>query len=449
MGQLETGGGGAKIDLPYNSPISSSNHSASVPHMATHSKNRGLLLHTFVLLLTSNSLHAQKQQDWTWKDPSGQTRSVSDLAAILKSHERWVKSAHKSGGQANLIGADLSSLDLDPHGASPTGVDLSGAELYGVNLNGAHLYLVNLSEADLGIATLVNADLTSTNMRGADLSQADLSGAGLTDTNLTGADFTEADVTRTLFEPKTLPDLRSLASAISLESLTYNKNPDALFQLRKQLADAGFRDQERKITYALKRRESEISRKSCTTRQSAGGTRSILWSSDSSLANCGSFLLNRIFFDLTCQYGMSPGRPLSLGVALWLVCSLLYFVCIHAVGKTRLYRIYAPAPSEILSAERREEILPPKLTSHGFRRFLEFLHREWLVCRTSMFFSLMAAFNIGFREINFGRWLRSLTRQEFDIKAVGWARVIAGWQSLLSVYFLALWVLSYFGRPFG
>jgi len=66
-----------------------------------------------------------------------------------------------------------------------------------------------------------------------------------------------------------------------------------------------------------------------------------------------------------------------------------------------------------------------------------------------MFFSLMSAFNIGFRDINFGRWLRLLTRQEFDIKAVGWARVVAGWQSLLSVYFIALWVLTYLADRLG
>jgi len=65
-----------------------------------------------------------------------------------------------------------------------------------------------------------------------------------------------------------------------------------------------------------------------------------------------------------------------------------------------------------------------------------------------MFFSLMTAFNIGFRDINFGRGLRLLTRQEFDIKPSGWARVIAGSQSLISVYLLALWVLTYFGSPF-
>lgn len=41
------------------------------------------------------------------------------------------------------------------------------------------------------------------------------------------------------------------------------------------------------------------------------------------------------------------------------------------------------------------------------------------------------------------------TEREYDLKAVGWARTVSGFQSLLSVYMLALWVLTYFGRPFG
>ena len=69
--------------------------------------------------------------------------------------------------------------------------------------------------------------------------------------------------------------------------------------------------------------------------------------------------------------------------------------------------------------------------------------------RAAMFFSLMSAFNISFRDINFGRWLRMLTKREYDLKAVGWARTVSGFQSLVSVYLIALWVLTYFGRPFG
>jgi hypothetical protein len=32
--------------------------------------------------------------------------------------------------------------------------------------------------------------------------------------------------------------------------------------------------------------------------------------------------------------------------------------------------------------------------------------------------------------------------------ATGWVRMVSGLQSLLNVYLLVLWVLTYFGRPF-
>ncbi len=139
-----------------------------------------------------------------------------------------------------------------------------------------------------------------------------------------------------------------------------------------------------------------------------------------------------------------------LGVVLWFLCSLLYFVCIHTPSEAGLYRVYGQSIRDDPSAQRRVERISPVSTTHssGPRWLFQFFRREWLLLRTSMFFSLMSAFNIGFRDINFGRWLRLLTRQEFDIKAVGWARVTAGWQSLISVYLIALWVLTYFGRPF-
>jgi len=56
--------------------------------------------------------------------------------------------------------------------------------------------------------------------------------------------------------------------------------------------------------------------------------------------------------------------------------------------------------------------------------------------RAALFFSLMSAFNIGFHEINFGIWLPKLTKREYNLKAVGWARTVPGFQSLLSVYLI-------------
>ena len=358
-----------------------------------------------LLLLLAAHLTAQAQTQFEWRDASGNVRSLADLEEILREHRQWIESIEsdkKAGTHANLSGAILTEAKLDH---------------------------ANLSGAILTDAYLGNA-------------------------NLSGAFLAEARVGGTVFEPKSLPELTlsGISQAQNLELLTYYGNPAALVQLRKQFQDGGLREQERKIAYALKRREAELSWARGTSRRLPGdkGPRAILWSSDSVLANFASFTLNKVFFDWTCQYGMSPGRPLILGVVLWFLCSFLYFACIHTHGEAGLYRVYGQSIGDDPSAQRRVERISPLSTKYspGPRLLFQFFRRECLLLRTSMFFSLMSAFNIGFRDINFGRWLRLLTRQEFDIKAVGWARVIAGWQSLISVYLIALWVMTYFGRPF-
>ena len=65
-----------------------------------------------------------------------------------------------------------------------------------------------------------------------------------------------------------------------------------------------------------------------------------------------------------------------------------------------------------------------------------------------LWFSLLSAFHLGFRELNVGNWLARLQTRECGLQAVGWVRVMAGLQPLFSVYLLALLVLTYFGRPF-
>jgi hypothetical protein len=69
--------------------------------------------------------------------------------------------------------------------------------------------------------------------------------------------------------------------------------------------------------------------------------------------------------------------------------------------------------------------------------------------RAAFFFSTINTFNIAFRGAEAGRWLRQLTKREYEIKASGWLRVLAGMQALGSVGLVALWILTYFGRSFG
>jgi hypothetical protein len=70
------------------------------------------------------------------------------------------------------------------------------------------------------------------------------------------------------------------------------------------------------------------------------------------------------------------------------------------------------------------------------------------VVRLGFYFSLLSAFTLGWRELNVGNWITRLQKREYTLRATGWMRSVAGLQLLLSVYMLALWVLTYFGRPF-
>jgi len=69
--------------------------------------------------------------------------------------------------------------------------------------------------------------------------------------------------------------------------------------------------------------------------------------------------------------------------------------------------------------------------------------RKWNdALSAAAYFSLISAVNIGFEQFTPGDWIRRLQRREYSLVAVGWVRVVSGAQSLLSLYLLAMWVLS-------
>jgi len=327
---------------------------------------------------------------------------------------------------ANLVNANLWNADL------------SGAHLEGANLDSAVLHDARLNGAFLTAANLSRADMTNASLNGASLDNSLIESARLLGTDLTDTSLANVEICGAMFEPKSLPiAVRGIASAVGLDLVSYASNPDALVQLRKEFKDGGFEQQERKVTYAIKRRQAELLRTKCSIGDPG---------------NCLEYIFNLVLFDFTCQYGMRPGHALFLCFELWLLCSVLYWSFISTPGPSGLYRICFETPELKADAAHQtvEPIRPSKIRESSLlRRIRAILRQEMSLLGTAMFFSLMSAFNIGFREINFGRWLRLLTRNEFDIKATGWVRVIAGWQSLISVLLIALFILTFFSRPFG
>jgi hypothetical protein len=234
-----------------------------------------------------------------------------------------------------------------------------------------------------------------------------------------------------VFEPETLPELRGIAAAINLDGVRYDKNPDSLVDLARRFKDEGFREQERNVVYARRRAETGSFLERC------GRSRG-------EVSACADYILREVLFDLTCQYGLSPVRPLKIVFVLWLTCSFVYFMIVHFEGKSALYRLDKPDLPDASTIQTQRVRPQWKQQCHWRWRSIEFLSREFRVLRTAMFFSAMCALSLSLRDVNFGPWIRLLTRHEFDIRAVGWARVVAGYQSITSVCLIALSIITYF-----
>jgi len=396
------------------------------------------------LILTAR---AQSGGQWTWQKPLGHNRTTEELTDILQKHEEWVNDYdNKPGARADLSGAFLVKADL--HDRLLIRANFSGSFLDGANLSGALLHDSDLSKASLGGADLTKAQLILANLDSVNLQEA----------NLKGSRWDQANMRSVNYEPRLNPEISDIAGANNLEFMTYTSNSVPLALLCDGFRNGGYRPQERKITFALKRRDAELLLSPLPLRLSSTlgwervrGEIGLLWNKcrkTSMLENCGAYTFNLVFFELTCQYGMHSDRALSIVVILWFFSAVAYSYFIHRRGRSGL-SIVARRIRSGKEITKESQIRPRAVRqSNPWKIPFYVIAREWRVFRVAMFFSLMSAFNIGFRDINFGRWLRLLTKREYDIKAGGWARTVAGFQSLISVYLIALWVLTFFGRPF-
>jgi len=110
-------------------------------------------------------------------------------------------------------------------------------------------------------------------------------------------------------------------------------------------------------------------------------------------------------------------------------------------GESRVYLVWS---EERIEDDKREgkparRVEPLVLDSRG---------KRLQAIGFALYFSLLSAVHIGWRDLNVGNWIARLQSREYMLRAKGWVRTVSGIQSLTSIYLLALWVLTYFGRPF-
>jgi hypothetical protein len=344
---------------------------------------------------------------------------AEEIAAILHYHQMWLKSGPDPNNKRR---PDLSQADWQR------------ATLSDANLQRADLYEANLQEADLIEADLQEARLIGTNLQGAFLDYADLAGA--------------------IFDirPEALPNVPSFARAVNLHQLTFRTSPHALVELREALKKAGLREQERQITYAIEHTKMlqawDPLRYGDTPMKQ--GKRSWL----KNLTGKSESLFSYVLFELPSGYGMAPRRALATLGLLILVFSLVYMVALlSACGRAGIWvtwptnRVYKEEGAKEATRVTNTFFFP-RWQARAAGHWWGMLLRGVSVPLIGLYFSLLSAFHIGWREFNVGSWIARMQPREYVLRATGWVRFVAGFQSLLSVYLLALWVLTYFGRPF-
>jgi uncharacterized protein YjbI with pentapeptide repeats len=417
------------------------------------------------------------------KGKDGSLLTQDDLIEIFTQHLRWQKSRGQEGKEADLKGFYLAGVklnplvakaveksefirlfsfirpdftefallpDLDLHGATLTRWDLSDVDLGRANLanatlswlvahqagfsdarfNYAHIFRCNFTEAYFESADLSFADCIDSDFSGARLIKTVFRHARIRGGYFKDADLSLADLTEVSYEPKlnSIPYIPSLATTRGLSELRFETSAAALVELRGALRDAGLRQQEREVNYSIQRQRWRNAKESHRVIEP--------W-------------FQYVFFDLTCKYGMDPGLPLRILGAGIFVFAIPYLIAILFRKRLKQSGIWAVRIKETVNKpERKTRPLIVAFCPWTASTWGEKLRAAFRAVRAAIFFSLLSAFSIGFREINVRSWISRLQSREYTLRGTGWVRGLAGFQSLLSVYLLGLWILTYFGRPF-
>ncbi|MCD4811997.1 pentapeptide repeat-containing protein [bacterium] len=381
--------------------------------------------------------------------------SHEELKIILQQHKKWLaaydqrwdaEEALSDDRRANLCGADLSKSDL--RGADLRYANLSFANLTAAKMSQAILSNANLSgitahwtkladdsliQANLANAVLPEADLSGTTLTEADLSYANLVRANLKSTGffstiLVGAWLNDSNLEGVVYELKNGADIdvSSIGRARGLSKLIFSTSPVALVQLRDAFKKSGLRKAEREVTYAIKHTQTlnlmigkfwfhkYLSEKPTITERLEGA-------------------LSYVFFDFTTKWGLAPGRALYILLILVPFFAIPYMFAVTRSGRDGIWRVWEP--SRIRQDLGGNE---PVRIQVGWTKALVL----------GFYFSILSALSVGWRDINIGYWMARVQPKEYSLRATGWVKAFSGVQSLISLYLLAIWALTYFGRPF-
>jgi len=320
-------------------------------------------------------------------------------------HGDWLKTGLNNSERLDLSGKKINGVYC--YNADLQNADLEHTICDSVGFYSSVLKEIEYSNAKLSRVNFFNSRLDSADFNGASFNNCSFMGADLdhsifTNVKLKNVNFTHANVAGMIFEPDSLPDIKGMAYADNLDSITYRTNPGMLIKLKEGFKNAGFYDAQRKIIAAIQRRKQALDPDWVTR------------------------TIDYLLFDLTSVYGLKPFRPLIIFMASIYLFYRVYLI-LFFIGKLNI------------------RIQHPKEDVDGHATIIDDgIHPGRLI-----FLSIITAFAIGFGAFNINDWAKKLLKEDYTIQSYGWTRVLIGIQNLLSLLLVSLTILLLLGHPFN
>lgn len=403
-----------------------------------------------------------------------------------------------------LNGADLSRAKLINSNFRYS--NFSGSNLYDAELKGGDFESADFSSARLKSAVLENPDVKGADFSNSDLSYANLETVDFKGTNLTHADFSFAS----LGEGTSFNDTLGLEDILFYAEYP-SSIPKGLLSVRDRYKKSGNELIEKKITYTLKHNEMlhdfsvagvpgnlhtrEINLLDVLFCIVKAENKQIAELSHNTTArqSCAYAAFSLIFFEWTTQWGVSPEHALALLFKTTFIFSFGYFVALSIAffskGNRRRFGsiwIVNPVLTDITDgSDPVSKAFDQKMPNEVETKPIQIVQQEeegvfyrydlaqymklalnWsstektspilkrlaffgLAAVAAFWISLLMSFHFGWRDLNVGTWMARIQPKPFLFRTTGLLRVFSGVQSLACAYFLAIWALTFFGRPFG
>ena len=308
-------------------------------------------------------------------------------------------------------------------------------------LRNARFMKSDLRHADLVALDIYQSDFTKANLAGASLNTVEFScsnevyldNAGPGCHNFSEATFIGAAYE--VFESNSIKAELQIAGVKGIEHWYVEdiKATPTIYPFRASLIAKGMTSEAKAITYVINKSIDDF----------------IFRESDDSVELLLAYLRNTLF-DKTVKYGADPSHALLVLMYVFIYFTIFYvayaIVCKVALSPSRFSLVIKvndtsfPLNRYFEDAPQTNWHIGPRTTPNLIRAIRFAGHIFW--------FSLLSSFHIGWRDLNLGTWLSRLQPRHFVYEPSGVLRVVSGIQSLVSVFLVALCVVSSFGHPF-